>query len=159
MRYAHPRDLDNRTVLLSRPLQKSPGWVAPRGLLLSLASLRLEAYGRQMPTVYVRADPKSRTRFHRDPTCWQLTKPPSRGDHNPLVEVDLEECYQRPCRWCYPDAPRIALVKRYCPICDAKHACEHNGGVLVLMPDDGYHGRSRRWVWPDNPRLRQYQLV
>lgn len=110
-----------------------------------------------MPTVYLRADPKHKTRFHRTPNCWQLTKKPSMGDHYELVAKDLEEVFVRPCLTCYPDAPRLKILKRYCPRCDTKTPCPHNGGIAVFTNWEAYHkGRKLIWVWPDNNYLRRY---
>lgn len=105
-----------------------------------------------MPAVWIREDPKLRTRFHRRPDCRQLTKKPSRGEHHDLVQADLEAVHVRPCRTCYPDAPHLAIRKRYCPICDTKHACAHNGGVAIK------DRRGRRfWVWPDTNQMPYYR--
>jgi len=106
-----------------------------------------------MPTVvWVREDPKFRTRFHRVPDCRQLTKKPSRGLHHDLAQVDLELVHVRPCRTCFPDAPHLVIRKRYCPVCDTKHACSHNGGVLIT----DRRGRSF-WVWPDTNQMPYYR--
>jgi hypothetical protein len=105
-----------------------------------------------MPTVWVRNDPKHRTRFHRSPACRQLTKRPSRGQHLDLVQTDLELVHVRPCRTCYPDAPYLEIRKRYCQVCDTKHACRHNGGTEVI------DRRGRRfWVWPDTNQMPYYR--
>jgi len=105
-----------------------------------------------MPTVWIRDDPKHRTRFHRHPDCFQLTKKPSRGDHHDLVSADLSTVHVRPCRVCYPDAPHLALWKRYCPTCDTKNACRHNGGIEVI------DRRGRKfWVWPDTNQMPYYR--
>jgi hypothetical protein len=105
-----------------------------------------------MRTVWVRDDPKRRTRFHRSPDCRQLRKGPPRGESRPLVAVDLDEVRVRPCKTCYPDAPRIKIRKVYCPECDTKHACPHNGGVVVV-------DRAGRhfWVWPDANQMPYYR--
>jgi hypothetical protein len=105
-----------------------------------------------MPTVWVRQDPKHRTRFHRGPDCRQLTKRPSRGAHHDLVAADLSVVHVRPCRTCYPDAPHLELRKRYCPICDSRHACSHNGGIAVT----DRRGRTF-WVWPDTNQMPYYR--
>ena len=126
---------------------RSRGWHVAQG----------QAYGQQMPTVYLRADPKGRNRFHRDPECHQLRKKSSRGDDHELVARDLEDVYARPCLACYPDAPRVRIFKAYCATCDTKYACPHNGGVPVLTPWNPYHKTERLlWLWPDNNHLRQY---
>jgi hypothetical protein len=105
-----------------------------------------------MPTVWVRDDPKHRTRFHRAPDCRQLRKTPARGEHHELLAVDLDDVHVRPCKTCYPDAPRIRIFKSYCPICDTKHACQHNGGVEIT------DRRGRRyWVWPDTNQMPLYR--
>lgn len=105
-----------------------------------------------MPTVWLRDDPKRRTRFHRSPDCSQLTRPPSRGDHHPLVARDLEDVFVRPCKTCYPDAPRTKFRHAYCWTCESKYACEHNGGVLVLDRAGRHY-----WVWPDTNQMPLYR--
>ena len=99
-----------------------------------------------MPTVWVRSDPKNRTRFHRSPACRQLTKGPARGDGHRLVAMDLDECGVRPCKTCYPDVPRVKIRKPYCPTCQSPLPCEHNGGVRVKRRVTGFP----YWVWPDS---------
>ena len=105
-----------------------------------------------MPTVWVRDDPKRRTRFHRAPDCQQLRKTPSRGDHHPLVEVDLEEVGVRPCHTCYPDAPHLNIRKAFCYVCLSKYACEHNGGIEVIDRAGRHY-----WVWPDTNQMPLYR--
>lgn len=105
-----------------------------------------------MPVVWVRADPKRRTRFHRSPDCRQLTKNPSRGEHHPLVALDLNDVGFRPCKTCYPDAPRVKFRRAYCPTCDSKYACRHNGGVLIID-----RAGRRYWVWPDTNQMPLYR--
>lgn len=105
-----------------------------------------------MPTVWMRVDPKFRTRFHRSPDCRQLRKNPSRGDHHELIAVELSELGVRPCKTCYPDAPRIKILKTYCAICESRYACEHNGGVLIRD-----RGGRRYWVWPDTNSMPLYR--
>jgi hypothetical protein len=105
-----------------------------------------------MPTVWMRENPKHLTRFHRTPDCRQLRKKPAQGDHRELVEVDLEEVFVRPCRTCYPDAPAIKLIKAYCPICDSKTPCQHNGGVQIV----DRRGRNF-WVWPNTNQMPLYR--
>jgi hypothetical protein len=105
-----------------------------------------------MPTVWMRRDPKHKTRFHRTPSCWQLVKPPPRGESRPLIAVDLEQVAARPCKTCYPDAPRIKVRRAYCPICDSKYACEHNGGIQIV----DRAGRNY-WVWPDTNQMPYYR--
>jgi len=105
-----------------------------------------------MPTVWLRDDPEHRTRFHRVPDCKQLRKKPAKGEPHDLISADLNEVFVRPCKTCYPDAPRIKIIKRYCSICDTKAPCEHNGGVLVI----DRIGR-RHWTWPDNNQMPLYR--
>lgn len=105
-----------------------------------------------MPTVWVRSDPKRETRFHRDPDCQQLRKKPAQGEGRPLLAMDLDEVGVRPCRTCYPDAPKIQIWHRWCEICESKNACEHNGGVQVI--DRGFR---RFWVWPDTNQMPFYR--
>lgn len=105
-----------------------------------------------MSTVWVREHPKRLTRFHRTPECRQLTKNPSRGEHHPLLKVELSEVGVRPCATCYPDAPRITIFKAYCPLCDTKNACRHNGGVQVID-----RGGRHYWVWPDTNQMPSYR--
>lgn len=103
-----------------------------------------------MPTVYLKSDHLHRTRFHRDPRCRELIKPSARGgDGNPVLALDLEDVTARPCLRCYPDAPHIDILKQYCPLCDSRHACEHNGGVQIID-----RGGRRYWMWPDNNSFR-----
>ena len=105
-----------------------------------------------MPTVWMRDDSLLRTRFHRDPDCRQLRKKPAHGPGNPIVPVPLEMALVRPCRTCYPDAPFVKIRKAYCSFCESKHACEHNGGVLIL----DRAGRDL-WVWPDANLMRLWK--
>lgn len=105
-----------------------------------------------MPVVWMRDDPKRRTRFHRTPDCRQLRKKPSRGEPSHLVAADLEDVGVRPCKTCYPDAPRTEVRHAYCSICESRYACEHNGGVLIT------DRRGRRfWVWPDTNQMPYYR--
>src|SRR5678815_5937075 len=105
-----------------------------------------------MPTVWVRDDPKRRARFHRDPNCHQLSKKPAKGEHHPLLELDLEDVDVRPCASCYPDAPRVKIYKRYCRICESRNACAHNGGVWIRD-----RAGRRFWVWPDTNQMPGYR--
>jgi hypothetical protein len=105
-----------------------------------------------MPTVWMREDPKYKTRFHRTPYCRQLRKKPARGTQHELIEVDLAEIAIRPCQTCYPDAPRVKILKTYCAICESRYACEHNGGVLIRD-----RGGRRYWVWPDTNQMPLYR--
>lgn len=105
-----------------------------------------------MPTVWLRDDPKHRTRFHRIPDCKQLRKKPAKGEPHDLISVDLNEIYVRPCKTCYPDAPRVKIIKRYCKKCRSATACKHNGGIQVTIRD-GRH----RWVWPDTNQMPLYR--
>lgn len=105
-------------------------------------------------------------KFHSTRDCWQLTKTPHVGDHREVDEIDLEDiAYPLPCRTCYPDAPRLESVHRYCRVCDTGkvNPCEHNGGVKVMMTQQH---RSQtitseagdtftRWihVWPERVHL------
>jgi hypothetical protein len=66
--------------------------------------------------------------------------------------VDLSEVYVRPCQICYPDAPRTEVLHTYCPVCDSRHPCEHNGAVLVTTSF-----WQRRWVWPDCNQMPYYR--
>ena len=105
-----------------------------------------------MPTVWIRNDPKRRTRFHRIPDCKQLKKKPAIGEHYPLIAVDLDEVHVRPCKTCYPDAPRVKIIKRYCTRCRSRTACKHNGGILIT----DRIGRQL-WVWPDTNQMPLYR--
>ena len=105
-----------------------------------------------MPTVWMREHPKHRTRFHRHPDCYQLTKPPSRGEPHPLIAVDLEDVTARPCAKCYPDAPRIKVRRAWCYTCESRYACQHNGGVLIID-----RAGRRYWVWPDTNSMPLYR--
>lgn len=100
----------------------------------------------------MRSDPKRRTRFHRHPECFQLTKGPARGDGHDLIAVDLVEVFVRPCKTCYPDAPRIKVRHPYCYTCESTYACQHNGGVLI-------RDRAGRnfYVWPDVNQMPFYR--
>lgn len=111
-----------------------------------------QVYGRSVVMVWMRDRPKRDQRFHRTKDCRQLRKGPSRGEPCPLIQVDLEECDQRPCATCYPDLPRLRIRKDYCYRCGSRNACEHNGGVRVISRD----GR-RKWVWPDSPQMPYYR--
>lgn len=101
-----------------------------------------------MPTVWMRDHPRRRGRFHRTPDCRQLRKPPALGEHYDLLELELSEIGVRPCQTCYPDAPRVKMLKRYCPACASVYPCEHNGGVQIVRS----HG-ERYWVWPDTNQM------
>jgi hypothetical protein len=107
-----------------------------------------------MPTVWIRSDPKHRTRFHRSPSCRQLRKGPARGKTRELLEVDLDEVHVRPCKTCYPDAPRVSIRKIHCPLCDTRYPCPHNGGVMVV----DHLGRNI-WVWPDANQMPYFRKV
>lgn len=107
-----------------------------------------------MPTVWMRRDPSHRTRFHRHPGCFQLTKGPARGDGHELVAVDLNEVFVRPCKTCYPDAPRTEVRHPWCHICHTPNACEHNGGVQITD-----RGGRRFWVWPDTNQMPFYRTT
>ena len=111
-----------------------------------------QEYVLRMPTVWMRYESRYRTRFHRSPDCRQLTKKPARGEGLPLIAVDLEEVDARPCATCYPDAPRIKVLHRYCDICESPYPCEHNGGVLILD-----RAGRRYWVWPDTNSMPLYR--
>lgn len=105
-----------------------------------------------MPTVWMRSDPKHRTRFHRSPDCFQLRKGPARGDGNDLLAVDLENVFVRPCQSCYPDAPRVKMRHPYCFICETPNACEHNGGILIRD-----RAGRRYYTWPDSNLMPLYR--
>lgn len=104
------------------------------------------------PTVYMREGLSPRNRFHRIPDCDRLRGPSQAVDLNDVVKPS-------PCRTCYRDAPRVKVVRRYCPDCDTSYPCPHNGGVQVLLtgvttytsalrdPGDTYTRRA--YVWPD----------
>lgn len=105
-----------------------------------------------MPAVWVRNDPKRRTRFHKSPDCKQLRKPPSNGQHYPLLVLDLNDVFVRPCKTCYPDAPRIKVRRTYCSTCESTYACRHNGGVQITD-----RAGRRYWVWPDTNQMPLYR--
>jgi hypothetical protein len=120
---------------------------------------------RPMPMVYVIGETGPRSVFHRDPECHHLTKP-TRGERGVLREVDLDEVHdRRPCRVCYPDAPRPTWFKRFCPECNTTRPapCPHNGGVRVIMDHTFrkptlYHEvgdvySREKYVWPDRVRF------
>lgn len=117
-----------------------------------VSPLVVREYVVEVPTVWVRDDALRRTRFHRSPDCRQLTKPPSRGEHSELLAIDLGEVGRRPCGTCYPDAPRIKIWKSYCWVCESKHPCRHNGGVLITD-----RGGRRFWVWSDTNQMPLYR--
>ena len=104
--------------------------------------------------VWIRVDPKRETRFHRTQTCRQLRKRPAKGDPYELVQLDLELVHVRPCRTCFPNAPRVSIHKHYCEICESNYACEHNGGVLVID-----RANRRRWLWPDTNQMPFYRMT
>jgi len=105
-----------------------------------------------MLTVWVRDDPKKRSRFHRSPECFQLKKKPARGEHRPLLAMDLDDVHVRPCAVCYPDAPRLKMRHAYCYTCDSPYACEHNGGIQITD-----RAGRRYWVWPDTNQMPYYR--
>jgi hypothetical protein len=118
-----------------------------------------------MPTVYLRDSVDPTTRFHRDPSCYQLRKKPPRGTSPTLLAVPLETLNgPSPCRICYPDAPHLKIYKRYCYECETHLACPHNGGIPVIVRNVvhtpslfmgvGEEWDSVRWVWPDRVRAR-----
>ena len=139
------------SLLLSRIVLAGTKSLVEDGLDPSITSVEQE-YVDRVPAVWMRADPKRRTRFHRRPDCKQLKKPPARGEHLPLVAVDLENVYVRPCRTCYPDAPHIKVLRRYCSICHSPYACEHNGGIQIVD-----RGGRHYWVWPDSNQMPFYR--
>jgi hypothetical protein len=114
-----------------------------------------------MPTVWIRST--DRPRFHRTEDCYQLNKPPARGTAKPVRAVELANLneHARPCRVCYPDAPHVKVVRRFCPKCNTTRAlpCAHNGGVRVtlarttsyvsLLRDPGDEWLQTLYVWPD----------
>jgi hypothetical protein len=106
-----------------------------------------------MPTVWMRVDAKRRTRFHRSPECRQLRKGPARGPGLPLVAIELSETGVRPCKTCYPDAPTIRLLKRYCYECDTGNPCAHNGGVLIKRRGHGFP----QYVWSDSNQMPYFR--
>jgi hypothetical protein len=121
---------------------------------------------RNMP-VYVRGTENHRRVFHQDPDCRQLTKKPSRGEPQDLLEVEIADLrFQRPCLTCYPDAPRARAARRFCKKCNTNtaRACRHNGGIKVLkeytwksstvLHDAGETYVKVSYVWPD--ALRHY---
>lgn len=108
--------------------------------------------------------------FHRVEDCAQLRKRPARGSARPLVARDLSELnFLRPCKNCYPDAPRVKVVRRFCPQCNVSKVrpCAHNGGVRVtsaystsyvgLLRDPGDEVVRSFWVWPD--RAHFYEVA
>ena len=105
-----------------------------------------------MPPVWIRDDPQLQNRFHRSPDCRQLKKKPAKGHPHTLVAKDLNEVFVRPCLTCYPDAPRIKIIRRYCEVCSSAQPCKHNGGVLVTTRI----GRQF-WVWPDSNLMPLYR--
>lgn len=116
--------------------------------------ITVQVYGRKMPRVWMRDDPKCQTRFHRTQNCRQLRKRSATGHARPLIEVDLEEVFVRPCRTCYPDAPAIRIQHRWCDVCRSNWACEHNGGVYTATRD-GRH----KWTWPDKNLMPLYRSL
>lgn len=128
----------------------------PGGSLLSVDGVTLFV----MPTVFVKS--VDRPRFHRTEDCSQLTKSPPKGHSHSIRAVDITELTSaRPCRFCYPRAPRSRALRRHCYICNPSNVrpCEHNGGVLVTMAltthyvstlrDPGDEHVVERYVWPD----------
>jgi hypothetical protein len=113
-----------------------------------------QEYVRQMPMVWMRERSRNRNRFHASPDCRQLRKKPAYGEAHPLIAVDLNEVFVRPCRTCYPDAPHIEIRRAYCYICDSRRPCEHNGGVQIVR----HHG-SRFWVWPDTNQMPYFRTT
>ena len=105
-----------------------------------------------MPVVWVKKHPKHRVRFHRSPSCHQLVKKVARGEGHPVIAVDLDEVGYRPCRTCYPDSPRIDIRRPYCPTCDSRYACEHNGGIQIIT-----RAGRKYWVWPDTYSMPFYR--
>ena len=102
--------------------------------------------------VWMRVDHKHQTRFHRIPTCRQLRKKPALGEPRELIAVELNQVGVRPCATCYPDAPRVKIIKRYCELCNTVYACPHNGGVAVTD-----RGGRQFWVWPDSNGMPFYR--
>jgi len=66
--------------------------------------------------------------------------------------MDLDQVPYRPCRTCYPDAPRVDVRRQYCEKCESPYACAHNGGVLVIT-----RAGHRRWLWPDTEQMPWYR--
>ena len=119
-----------------------------------------------MPIVFFR---EGSDIFHRSEECTQLVKKPARGEPHPVRSADLAVLIRvRPCHTCYPDAPRVKVAKRRCPICNKKtvRACPHNGGMPVriekrtsyvsLLRDPGDVVYQTIYVWPD--RLHLYEV-
>lgn len=119
-----------------------------------------------MPTVYLVGEGHKQV-FHREADCRHIVKPPPRGQRGELREVDLDDIRtQRPCRTCYPDAPRARFQKRFCPTCNKNQSrpCAHNGGIRVyyevtyktrtLYHEPGDVSLREKYVWPD--RVRHY---
>lgn len=106
-----------------------------------------------MVMVWKRYDcPGHGARFHKSPDCRQLTKKPARGEPHRLISMELDEVENQPCRTCYPDVPRLKILRRYCRVCESDSACEHNGGIYVRTIDG-----ERIWAWPDSPRMALFR--
>lgn len=118
-----------------------------------------------MPTVYYRS---TSSIFHKSEDCKQLKKKPARGQDSETLSTDLKDLHNvRPCRTCYPDAPRVKVTRRRCETCNKTYIypCAHNGGVPVtvtyktsyvgLLRDPGAEVKKQIYVWPDT--LYKYQ--
>jgi len=117
-------------------------------------------------------EPLAHTTFHRSGSCRKLRAGiVSTGNVREPKEVDFDpERHRRPCRACFPSAPRPDIEnrsKRFRCACTSRARltpCEHNGGVLVEIempgrwrstptgpvwdPEASY--TRRMYVWPES---------
>lgn len=129
-----------------------------------------------MTTVYITTIRSAgNVKFHSNPDCLALrvNKTKIERSGNVVHPTELEELplsLRKPCRRCYPDAPKILEVNRQrCTICKQRNPlpCAHNGGVKVRVhrvggmrsgPKGRYFDPERkvevdRYVWPENAPL------
>jgi hypothetical protein len=85
-------------------------------------------------------------KFHASKDCRGLTKGQKEAFAVELATLQAP----KPCLYCYPDYPVLAVVHLRCTICNTGkvYPCQHNGGVRVLVPTR--HGYRSKYVWPEN---------
>lgn len=100
----------------------------------------------------------SRKTLHKE-GCFQLARkfknraaPSARP-----IEVGEDLSDFKLCSTCFPDAPSLKILKRYCATCRTNRPCAHNGGVRVEQTlDNAFATYTRhRWVWPDSTVARR----
>lgn len=110
-----------------------------------------------MPLVFLTGS--ERRSFHKSKDCYELGSKTQEVYTAPLSDLPHTAS---PCKACYPDAPRVRVLRRLCLECSTDgviRPCEHNGGVQVVVRHAAptiasgrqavtYHRKV--WVWPDH---------